>query len=893
MNQFKPIFLGQIDPKDPMYTLKRAANSQKCIRAGGKHNDLEDVGKDTYHHTFFEMLGNWSFGDYFKKEAIDWAWELLTVDYGLKKENLYASYFGGNEAANLPVDEAARDFWLQYLPPQRVLPFGMKENFWEMGDTGPCGPCSEIHYDRIGGRDASSLVNADDPTVIEIWNNVFIQFNREVGGELKPLPACHVDTGMGLERITSILQQKLSNYDIDLFQDIFKEISRETGARPYAGKLGQEDTDNIDMAYRVIADHLRTVTFAIADGARPDKEGRNYVVRRILRRAIRYGRQTLKAKAGFFHQLIPVVSKLMSNFYPELIEAIPEVVAVVKEEELAFERTLERGLELFKKVAETSKNNTISGNDVFTLYSTFGFPVDLVQILASERGFKVDMIGYETRMEEEKELSRAGTGAGKQPALKMEADAVAQLHKKNVAATNDDFKFELKEIDATVKAVFDGKEFVDQTTSNEMIGIVTDKTNFYAEQGGQIFDTGVMANDDVIFQVENVQSYGGYVLHCGRILSGTMKPDISLKLVVDLDRRNPIMSNHTSTHVLNFSLREVLKGSKVDQKGSLVDKDKLRFDFSHNKAVSHEEIVHIEKICGDIITNDLQVFRKSLPLEQARSIYGVRAVFGETYPDPVTVVAIGKSVDEMMKNPSSEEWAKYSVEFCGGTHITSTGASKKFVVVSESGIAKGVRRIIAVTGEDAFNSYRNVDYFNKKFGEAKTKSKEEIEKAIAALKLDLADEKLILPLVERLRFDKELDDLVSSQLAGKKEGGKGALAKAEEISTNIGQKKFVVEDFNLGDDRKALSNVLNYFKEKNPDVAVMLFSRDPKKVNIMVSVPASQQSKLGANQWVQDVAKVGNGKGGGKVDAAQGSLELNLFDAAFEQANKIAQEKFV
>jgi len=764
MNQFKPIFLGQIDPKDPLAKEKRACNSQKCIRAGGKHNDLEDVGKDTYHHTFFEMLGNWSFGDYFKKEAIDWAWELLTKEYGLPTERIYVTYFGGDAKTNLPSDEEAKELWKRFLPESRILPFGMKDNFWEMGDTGPCGPCSEIHFDRIGGRDVSHLVNRDDPDVIEIWNLVFMQFNREVGGALKPLPATHVDTGMGLERLTSILQNVRSNYDSDAFTPIFQEIQRVTGARPYTGKLGKEDTDTVDMAYRVIADHVRTMTFAITDGAVPGNEGRNYVLRRILRRAVRYGTQILKAKPGFLSELIKVVVDTMKDAFPEIEEGYKTVVEIVKEEEAAFGKTIQRGLELFMQAAARSKDTMlITGADAFSLYDTYGYPVDLTQLMAEEKGYKVDMAAYEVEMTKAKERSREAHKANL-GSMQLDADATSTLNKKGVQPTDDSPKFVVQDTTGTIQALYtEKKEFVDEVKAGDaLIGIVLDRTNFYAEQGGQIYDTGVLSKDGNKFEVENVQTYAGFVLHMGKLRSGSLKVGDTLNLQLDQGRRAPIMSNHTSTHVLNFALRSVLKNPRVDQKGSLVDAEKLRFDFAHNKAVSIEEIVEIEKVCSDIIAKNLKVFRKSVPLDIAKSINGVRAVFGETYPDPVTVVSIGKDVDELLATPTNPEWMNYSVEFCGGTHITSTNDAKHFVVITENGIAKGVRRIIAWTGDSVKIAYGHADQIRMRIAAAKTKQGDALDKEIAALTADLG--LLPIPAVLKPVFDKDVSDLVHPSL---------------------------------------------------------------------------------------------------------------------------------
>ena len=513
MNQFKSIFIGTVDPSSPMYSLTRAANSQKCIRAGGKHNDLDDVGKDTYHHTFFEMLGTWSFGDYFKRESIEWAYDILVNRYKLNPDRLYASYFGGDEALGLPCDTEARDLWLQFLPPERVLPFDKKANFWEMGDTGPCGPCSEIHYDRIGGRDAAQLVNADDPDVIEIWNLVFIQFNRETSGELRSLPNKHIDTGMGLERITSIMQDKRSNYDTDAFMPLFLAIQKLIGCSAYEGKLGLDDAQQNykDTAYRVIADHIRTLTFAITDGAVPSNEGRGYVLRRILRRAVRYGVQTLGATPGFFAQLAPIVVENMGEAFPELREKMPHVITVIEEEEAAFSALLEKGVRYFNDLVIELKQSSvdsqqqqqqtmmISGEKAFFMYDTLGFPVDLTQIMAAENGITVDVAGFNAAMTSQKQRSRIAAKSKRlagRNMLSFGAEQTAYLQSLGIAPTADEAKYAWDaQINTDIKAIFTSQGFITEGSqlsgmTDETVGIVLGATPFYAEAGGQVPDTG-------------------------------------------------------------------------------------------------------------------------------------------------------------------------------------------------------------------------------------------------------------------------------------------------------------------------------------------------------------------------------------------------------------------
>ncbi|KAJ2989883.1 Alanine--tRNA ligase, partial [Globomyces sp. JEL0801] len=539
MNQFKPIFQGTVDPLSDLAKLNRAANSQKCIRAGGKHNDLEDVGRDTYHHTFFEMLGNWSFGDYFKLEAIHMAWELLTVVYGLPKENLYVTYFEGmstnltlgDASLGLAPDLEAKQMWLDVgVPEDHILPGNAKDNFWEMGDQGPCGPCSELHFDRIGGRNARDLVNMDDPDVIEIWNLVFMQFNREADRSLKPLPNKHIDTGMGLERLVSILQDKRSNYDTDVFTGIFSRIQELTGARAYSGKLGAEDVDGIDTAYRVIADHVRTLTFAISDNGIPSNEGRGYVLRRILRRGARYARKKFNVNIGsFFSSLVDTVISEMGEAFPEITKRVDDLKEILDEEEKSFAKTLDRGEKLFENYLsklKSSGSTKMAGSDVWKLYDTYGFPVDLTRLMAEENGLEVDEVEFEREMLLAKEKSKKlKVVEGKVVAL--DVHALGAIEKKGILPTNDSFKYGFEDIKSKIQAIYYEGKFVDSINAddtNERFGIILDQTCFYAEQGGQQYDIGNLSIDGIVdFNVEDVQIFGGYVLHIGYLKYGSIK----------------------------------------------------------------------------------------------------------------------------------------------------------------------------------------------------------------------------------------------------------------------------------------------------------------------------------------------------------------------------------
>ncbi|KAG8037399.1 hypothetical protein G9C98_005609, partial [Cotesia typhae] len=549
----------------------RVVNSQKCIRAGGKHNDLDDVGKDVYHHTFFEMMGNWSFGDYFKKEICTWAWEFLTQMMKLPADRLYVTYFGGDEKANLAPDEECRQLWLSVgVPESHILPGSMKDNFWEMGETGPCGPCSELHYDRIGGREAAHLVNMDDPDVLEIWNLVFIQFNRESDGSLRNLPKKHIDCGLGLERLVSVIQNKRANYDTDLFMPLFQAIQSGTGARPYTGKVAEEDQDGIDMAYRVLADHARTITVALADGGMPDNTGRGYVLRRILRRAVRYATEKLNAKPGFFGSLVTVVVSLLGDVFPELKKDPQSIIDIINEEETQFLKTLSRGRNLlYRTIAKLDNAKVVPGDVAWRLYDTYGFPVDLTQLMTEEKGMEVDMIGYEEAKKAAQLASQSKAG-GVDDQINLDVHAITELQKMNIPPTDDSFKY-----------------------------------------------------------------------------------------------------NYTST----------------DDKNS-------EYTF---------------ELCVDLIENNRKIYARESKLGLAKTIQGLRAMFEETYPDPVRIVSMGVPIEELEKNPLGPAAMTTSVEFCGGTHLHYTGHIGDFVIASEEAIAKGIRRIVALTGPEAAKALKKAE----------------------------------------------------------------------------------------------------------------------------------------------------------------------------------------
>jgi alanyl-tRNA synthetase len=913
MNQYKPLFLGTCDPNLEMSKLKRAVNSQKCIRAGGKHNDLDDVGKDVYHHTFFEMLGNWSFGQYFKEGAIEMAWKCLTEEFKLDPERLYATYFGGDETT--PCDDEAKNIWLKYLPENRVLPFGAKDNFWEMGATGPCGPCTEIHYDRIGNRDAAPLVNADLPDVIEIWNNVFIQFNRETDGSLRPLPAQHVDTGMGFERLTSILQGKDSNYDTDIFTPIFKAIQEITGARPYMGKIGKEDEGYVDMAYRVVADHIRTLSFAIADGAIPSNDGRGYVLRRVLRRAVRYGRQNLGAELGFFSKLVPVLADLMGGTFPELKEHQNHVTAIIKDEEESFSRTLDKGLQKFKDLAEkVGDDKVFSGEDAHFLYTSMGFPVDLTELMCYELDMTLDTEGFEKKMQEEKDLSAAAHqakmsgGSGKD--MRLVAEQTAYLVNHGVDATDDSEKFIWnKELTGCkAKGLFigrgeteDGIGFTDSISESDgAIGMILDKTSYYGESGGQIFDIGTIVSENgAKMKVDNVQIYGQYVLHLGTVVEGTFHKEDIVTCSVDYERRAPIAANHTMTHVLNYALKDVLvgkatsndAGQSVDQKGSLVDESKLRFDFSWGSGLTTDQLAAVEKIVGGIINDAIPVDAYVAPLDDAKRISSLRAVFGEVYPDPVRVVAVSPSpISEILQDPESSKWGNYSVEFCGGTHLSNTKDAQAFVLLQEEGIAKGIRRITGITMHDAQAAIKLGEELNSKVTAIGELNGLELEEAVKTLTAELNAASISAVLKSTLRDT--LTSYAKKVVAWKKEK---AAAKTSEVTVEViaaaestdGNK--VILRIDVGADAKSIKSVQTVVSKKIKDKAFFLVSADEEADRyIVLAFAPSSMTEIDCKAWASSAIEGTNGKGGGKKDSAQFTVSgVSSIESVLEKAKSL------
>jgi alanyl-tRNA synthetase len=784
------------------------------------------------------MLGNWSFGDYFKKEAIEMSWDLLTRVYGLDPKRLYVTYFEGNPAMGLEVDEEAKEMWKAVgVPEDHILPGNMKDNFWEMGDQGPCGPCSEIHYDKIGGgRNAAHLVNQDDPMVVEVWNNVFIQFDRQKDKSLKSLPAKHVDTGMGFERLVSALQDKSSNYATDIFTPLFEQIQKITGKRVYTDKYGKDDVDGIDTAYRVVADHIRLLSFAIADGAVPNNVGRGYVVRRVLRRGVRYARKYFQAEIGtFFSQILPALVEQMGTQFPELKKKEADIKEILDEEEVAFALTLDRGEKQFEKYAALaikSDKKQLSGSDVWKLYDTFGFPEDLTRLMAEEQGLSINDEEVAIAREKAREASKSVKEAV-QTFSKLDVHQISELENDiKIPRPDAEWKYSKGNITSKVQLIFTGKEFL--KTSKELspgtpLGLILDRTNFYAESGGQVADAGRIIIDGIAeFKVLDVQEYGGYVVHNGFLEYGELTAGDEVVCEYDELRRQPIRNNHSGTHVLNHALRQVL-GEDIHQKGSLVDHEKLRFDFSHKTGLTLPELKQVEDIANAYIRENHNIYYKDVDLDLARDIEGIRAVFGETYPNPVRVVSIGVDIDTLLQTPKNPEWRKYSIEFCGGTHVDQTGQIKDLIIIEESGIAKGIRRIVAYTGEAAAQIQREANLFAERIQRLGTMPfGPEKAAQIKATQVDL--EMLTISTLTKDSLKASFAKIQKEDLAElkkiQKAESKTAMNTVQDHFKKEGNEnsKWFIGHLPISASPKAVSEIINHFKSKDQEKSVYVFA---------------------------------------------------------------------
>jgi alanyl-tRNA synthetase len=904
MNQFKDVFLGT-----GTRPYKRAVDSQKCIRVSGKHNDLEEVGRDTYHHTFFEMLGNWSFGDYYKPDAIRWAWELLTKDWGIDRSRLHATVFGGDKEFGLEPDEEAARLWTQVtdIDPSHVHRFGKKDNFWMMGETGPCGPCSEIHIDRTPDKGGAKLVNAGDPRVMEIWNLVFIQYNRDDKGKLKPLPARHVDTGMGFERVTAVLQGKQSNYDTDVFSPIMDAIGGLTGQR-YGGKLD----DLTDIAFRVIADHLRMLTFAITDGALPDNKGRGSVIRGILRRGVRFGWQQFGQREPFIYKLVPVLVEHMGKAYPELTVNPGRVAEVIEGEEADFLRTIERGLTLFTESAVLAvgreigrvrgfpfdvtlradstgpdplswNNISVSMNDrtgkgiripipsdpgawpklisesckqapeipapeVFDLHTTYGFPPDLTRQMAQERGLTVDTAGYERLMREHEKKSR-GKGTARQVALNVSG---------GLPVTDDRPKWFGLRTEGTVLGWVAENQYTKtgKLPAGEQVGLVLDRTCYYAEAGGQVGDTGTIVTPTGVFEVSQTVKVGNAVAHVGEVAEGWLEVDQKAELNVNPER-DFTRKNHTATHLLHWALRTVL-GDHVEQRGSKVKPEEFTFDFSNPGPMADEQKADVERLVNERVYADLAVRWEELPIGEARKLPGVRAFFGDKYGDVVRVVQIGDG---------------FSREFCGGTHLEHTGQIGYFKIVGEEPVGKGIRRLTCVTARGAVAAVQKEDAILAGLSGRFRCKPEELPARVDALQEEIK------------KLQQQLKKGSASDL-------QGAADKLLDAAADVQGAKVIVGEMPAGPDDQMRQQV-DRLKQKAGSGVVVVGWADDGKVGLIAAVTDDLVKKgLHAGKLVGEVAKVVGGGGGGKPTMAQaGGKDPAKLGEALQLAKKRATEQ--
>lgn len=833
MNQFKDVFLGH---RSPVHT--RVANSQKCLRVSGKHNDLEQVGVDTYHHTMFEMLGNWSFGDYFKPEAVRWAFELLIQEFGFDPERLYFTVFEGDDEKGLPADEEAVRYASEWLPEERILSFGAEENFWEMGDLGPCGPCAELHYDirkederqKLSGRE---LVNQDHPHVVEVWNLVFIQYDRKKDGTLDPLPSQHVDTGMGLERMAMILQGKSSNYDTDLFEPLIRAIEEKSGVE-YKGSEGMED-----VAIRVLSDHVRAVSFTIADGQLPSNTGAGYVIRRILRRAVRYAYSFLGIREPFLHTLFPVLKEKMSAQFPELEEQKDLIQKVIGEEEKNFLRTLELGLDrLYGHLGQLEKGGVLAGDRAFELYDTYGFPIDLTQLIAQEEGKDVDMEGFRKELKAQQERSR-------------NASAIEAEDWVKVGTAQEEGFIGYDELSSEARITRYRKMEVKGSTRYQL---VLDRTPFYPESGGQVGDRGVLEWGDEKIPIIDTKKEHDQIVHiCKEIPEGIIERSnegggLEVNAQVDAHAREKAAANHTATHLLHQALREIL-GEHVEQKGSLVAPDHLRFDLSHFEAISRDEQVEIEKRVNERIRADLpREEERDIPFEEAKE-KGAMAIFGEKYGDRVRTIGFGDSI-----------------ELCGGTHVERTGRIGLFKLISESSVSAGVRRVEARTGEDA---------------EAYVRGEEE---RIEAIKGELKGAKDPLKAVRKtLERVEELEEKVESLQNALIEGWKKSVLQG--LEPFDGGYAYIGE---LELDAKAVKDLGFRLRKEREGLFLVLGTRGNGKatISVLLSDDLVEQG-WDANELVGKLAEeIGGGGGGQPFFATAGGKEVKGLPNALEKARE-------
>jgi len=842
MNQFKDWFLGNETPK-----YKRVVDTQKCLRVSGKHNDLEEVGVDTYHHTMFEMLGNWSFGDYFKKEAIEWAWELLVDVYKLPKDRLYVTVFEGDAKEGLAFDQEAFDNWKLYIAEDRILNGNKKDNFWEMGDTGPCGPCSEIHIDLRPDAeralvDGKILINNDHPQVIEIWNNVFMEFNRKTDGSLEKLPAQHVDTGMGFERLVRAIEGKTSNYDTDVFVPTIQFIEKYSGFKYNFSASEDENVSHVerrrDIAMRVMADHIRAISFAIADGQLPSNNGAGYVIRRILRRAVRYQFQFLGIKEPFMCQLALLIADSFKNVFPELFAQKDFVSKVIKEEEVGFLRTISNGMAILNSKFDADEK-VISGDFAFQLSDTFGFPLDLTQLIARENGFEVDEVGFQKALEEQKIRSRKAT--------ELTTDDWVETHNYASNLDNNNGQTTFIGYDQTEAEIQITKYRKVKAKGKESYQLVFNQTPFYPEGGGQIGDTGFISNANEKIAIIDTKKENNLIIHFTESLPENV--EVSFTAKVDANKRKLTENNHSATHLLHAALRQVL-GTHVAQKGSLVNNENLRFDFSHFSAMTKEEIAKVEQIVNQKIRENISLDeRRSVPIEEAKTL-GAMMLFGEKYGDSVRVITF----DEY-----------YSRELCGGTHVKATGQIGLFKIISEAAVAAGVRRIEAITADAA---QELVDGWQLAVESLeKTFSSKDILKSVEQLIGEKAD------LLKKLEvFENEKTIAIKTNIKSEIRNSNGINVLIQQITiSNAEQLKNL--SFQLKTEVENLFCVLGCVLNEKP------------MLSVIISDNLVKEKGLHAGNFVKELAKEIKGGGGGQpFYATAGGNDVNGLHAALEKA---------
>lgn len=810
MNQFKDYFLGNKKATHP-----RVADTQKCLRVSGKHNDLEEVGVDTYHHTMFEMLGNWSFGDYFKKEAIAWSWELLTEVYKLDKNRIYVTIFEGDEKEGLPRDVEAFNEWKKWVAEDRILMGNKKDNFWEMGDTGPCGPCTEIHYDTRpeANNDGHNRVNNDDTgMVMEIWNNVFIQFNRKKDGTLESLPAKHVDTGMGLERLVRVMQGKTSNYDTDIFAGTIAAVEK------IAGKKYDFGSDKTAIAFRVIADHIRAISFTIADGQLPSNTGAGYVIRRILRRAVRYYFSYLDYKQPLLTQLVPALAAQFSNVFPELQKQEDFVSKVIKEEEEAFLRTLDKGL---KRVDDLIAKGEISGKDSFELYDTYGFPFDLTQLIAVENKLKIDEEGFKNEMQQQKDRSRAATAVDAGDWIELKQGSNKFVGYDSLETQTEILKYR------KVKA-----------KGKELYQLVLETTPFYAESGGQVGDRGTLTIANTPIAVLDTKKDNDLIIHFTESLPEN--PSGTVVATVNATKRKNTELHHSATHLLHAALRKVL-GNHIAQKGSLVNEEHLRFDFSHFAKVTNEEMAQVEAIVNEKIRENVPVVIKSLPKEEALKL-GAMALFGEKYGDIVRVVIMDSN---------------YSIELCGGTHVGATGELGMFKLISESAVAAGVRRVEAICGKEAEN-YINTQFALLNTAKESLKNPKDFVKAVEQLQNENAE------------LRKHLESLEARQLVGIR----NELLQKDEIINGVNFIGDIVEVGNADALKKLCFDLKNHLRDYVVVLGANIGGKPFIAIGISETVVAAKGLDAGKIIKEKIAALIKGGGGGQKTLATAGGQDV-------------------